>query len=168
MIIQWLNNLNNARKEVYFANSYYFITVFSSILIYSFNTLIHNYKLIIESPSLNLFYLLIVGFYSTTSISAFIFLIIISLLSGVVISMSIFLIKRQISAGYAGSSGLIVGIVAPACPSCALGIFGILGLGGFLTVLPFKGKELGVLGIVLLIYSIIYLSKKIVTNTCKI
>jgi len=65
-------------------------------------------------------------------------------------------------------ASVLVSIVAPACPSCAIGLLSILGLGGFLAVLPFKGLELGVLGVVVLIFSTVYLSGKIVTNTCTI
>jgi hypothetical protein len=168
MIVQKWKDLKQSMLEVYSGNHYFMITFLISVLIYSLNALIHNYKLVFKTPSLKLIYLLIIGFPSTTSNSAFLFLIIISVLSGIVISMSIFLLKRQLSSGYAGTSGVIVGLIAPACPSCALGLFGVIGLGGFLTILPFKGLELGVLGILLLISSMNYLSKKIVTKVCKI
>jgi hypothetical protein len=93
----------------------------------------------------------------------------VSLLSGIVLSLSLFLLKRQLSysAGI-GLSGIITSILTPACSSCALGLAGILGIGGFLSVLPFKGMELGVVGIVLLLISIVYLSKKITMIICKI
>ena len=83
--------------------------------------------------------------------------------------MSVFLVKRQISTeAYAGFASLLTGVLAPACPSCALGLLTLLGLGSFLTILPFKGAELGFLAVMVLLFSLAYLSKKIVTKGCKI
>ena len=98
-----------------------------------------------------------------------IMLILLSILSGVVVSMSFFLVRRQIDGSIATStSGILIGLLAPSCPQCAIGLLSFLGLGGFLTILPFKGLELGVLGIAILVFSMFYLSNKVVTNVCDI
>ncbi|MCH7664188.1 MAG: hypothetical protein IH859_10020 [Chloroflexi bacterium] len=47
-------------------------------------------------------------------------------------------------------------------------LVGAMAIGGFLAVLPFKGLELGIFGIILLGVSVIYLSNKVVTKTCSI
>lgn len=67
-----------------------------------------------------------------------------------------------------GSLGALLSIAAPACPSCGIGLFSLLGYSGLLVLLPFKGKELGIIGIILLLTSIISLSNKISTKTCRI
>ena len=154
-------------REVYSERKYFFFSGLFSLLVFSLNALIGNYKLIASQFSLLLFFDLIIGVHSTMSKVSFLFLIIVSILSGIVFSLSIFLFKRQIhySRGV-GLSGLISSILVPACSSCALGLAGILGISGFLSLLPFKGLELGVLGIALLIVSLVYLSNRIVTKVC--
>ena len=101
--------------------------------------------------------------------SSLILLIAMSVLAGIVVSMSVFLVRRQIkgSAG-AGSSSVLISILAPSCPSCAIGLLSVLGLGGFIGALPFKGVELGVVGVIGLLISLVYMSEKIVTKTCDI
>ncbi len=162
-----MKKLFSALKEVYTKKKYFIFTILFSLFIFSTNTIIRNYKILLTDFSLKLFFSLIKGSYSSMSLLSFGFLIMISILSGIVFSLSLFLIKRQLSGNLGiGASGIITGILAPACPSCALGGLGVLGLGGFLTFLPFKGKELGVLGLLLLLFSINYLCNKITTKTC--
>jgi len=156
-----------AVKEVFSEKKYYAISIGFATLVFASNSLLLNYKLLLNSFSLSLAWSLFIGFPSLISKIGLSFLVLIALLSGIVISMSVFLVRRQIKGGYsAGSTGLIAGLLTPACPSCALSVLGVLGLGGFLSVLPFKGLELGILGIIVLIVSIGYLSKKIVTKVC--
>jgi len=161
-------DFKNAAKEVYQKPKYYSITIVFAIFIYSINVILHNPSFIIKNFSFLLLYNLIVGFIHTIPLLSLIFLIIIAILGGISLTYSIFLLQRQIkSSAYASTSSVLVSILAPACPSCALGLLGILGLGGFLATLPFKGLELGIFAIIILIISIYYLSNKIVTKVCK-
>ena len=164
-----IRNVKTALKEVYKNKGYLFFTIGFSIVIFLFNALINNYKLLLSSFSFKLLFSLIGGIMTTITPTSLIFLVIISILAGIVISMGIFLIRRQIK-GSVGTSAasVVIGIAMPACPSCAIGLLSILGLGGFLAVLPFKGLELGVLGVILLVFSTVYLSGKIVADTCTI
>lgn len=164
-----ITKTKEALKEVYSGKKYFVFSGLFSFFVFSFNAAIRNYKLLFSEFSVSLFLNLVIGVHSTMSPISFLFLIIISLLSGIVFSLSLFLLKRQISysAGI-GLSGIITSILTPACSSCALGLAGILGIGGFLSVLPFKGLELGVLGIVLSGVSLVYLSDKIATKVCDI
>jgi plastocyanin len=92
-----------------------------------------------------------------------------SILAGIVVAMTIYLVKRQIKGNLkASSSSILVSLIAPACPSCAIGLLSVLGFGGFLAVLPFKGLELGFIGLGLLGVSTVYLSNKITTKTSNI
>jgi len=164
-----IKTIKIALEEVYKNKGYFFFTIGFSIVVFLFNALINNYKLLLSSFSFKLLFSLTAGIMNTITPTSLVFLVIISILAGIVISMGIFLIRRQIKGNVGVSSAsVLVSIVAPACPSCAIGLLSILGLGGFLAVLPFKGLELGVLGVVVLIFSTVYLSGKIVTNTCTI
>ncbi|MBI4147584.1 hypothetical protein HY494_02945 [Candidatus Woesearchaeota archaeon] len=156
-------------REVYSEKIYFLFSGLFSLFVFSFNAAIRNYKLLFSEFSLSLFLNLIIGVPSTMSPTSLSFLVIISLLSGIVFSLSLFLLWRQItySAGI-GLSGIITSILTPACSSCALGLAGILGISGFLSVLPFKGLELGALGILLLMVSIVYQSNKIALKVCDV
>ena len=167
--MKYVNQVQEALNEVYAEKKYFVLSALFSLAVFSLNALIGNFKLIASQFSLPLIFDLIISTHSTMSTVSFVFLLIISLLSGVVFSLSIFLVKRQISYGAGiGFSGIIASVLTPACSSCAPGLAGVLGIGGFLGVLPFKGMELGVLGIVLLSVSLMYLSGKIVTKTCEV
>ncbi len=107
------------------------------------------------------------SFFAIGSVSLLV-LILISTLAGVVASLSVYLIKRKFSSGIVGGSGVLFSVVAPTCPSCSIGLLSMLGIGGFLSVLPFKGLELGFLSVILLLISVVFLSKKIVTKTCSV
>jgi len=164
-----INNVKEALGEMYHNKVYLIITLVVTFLIFSFNAVINNYRILISDFSFKLFFSLIGGTINSMRATSLILLITMSILAGVVLSMSIYLLRRQIKANVSASfSSILVSLVAPACPSCAIGLLSVLGFGSFLAVLPFKGLELGVLGIALLITSTIYLSGKIVTKTCDI
>ena len=164
-----LHKIGAALQEVYKRRKYYFFTIFFSLTIFSLNPLSQNYSLLTTNFSLSLAWSLIIASPWTTSLYAFSILILLSLLAGIVLSLSIFLVKKQIKSGIGvGISGIVVGLLAPACPACAFGLLSILGLGSFLALLPFKGAELGIMGIILLVLSIYYSSNKITATVCPI
>lgn len=164
-----LESITAAFQEVYSQKRYFLWSGFFSMLVFSINAAIRNYKLLLSEFSPQLLFNLIINTHNSMSVPSLAFLITISLLSGILFSFSLFLLARQItySAGV-GLSGIITSILTPACSSCALGLAGLLGMGGFLSVLPFKGLELGILGIVLLLLSLVYLSRKISANSCRL
>jgi len=159
--------LNQAFCRVYERKEYYLYSLVAAMVVFSVHPLLQNYQLLRAEFTWLLALRLIIASPMISSISSFITLIIISLLSGIVMTFSLYLIKRQIKQGVnVGIAGTIIGILAPACPSCALGLLGIMSMGGLIAVLPFKGLEFGLLGIVLLAISVVYLSKKIETDVC--
>lgn len=97
--------------------------------------------------------------------------IIVSLLLGVNIALLTFYIRRrQIgSKNYAGNTAGFLGAVAGAfgvgCAACGsiilTTVLASLGAGGLLLLLPFHGTEFGVLGIILLVFSVHQLAKRI-------
>lgn len=165
-----ISNLKKALIEVYKEKRSYSITAISTIVIYSLNAIVHNYQLVFSKNVSGLILLsLIQGFHRTIPAYSVFYLIIISLFTGVLVSMSYYLVKRQINSGiYTSGTGVVMSILAPACSSCAIGIFGLLGLGGIVTILPFKGIELGAIGIIVVVISLLVVSKKVTTQSCQI
>lgn len=167
--MKYLNKVKEAFLEVYAERAYFVFSILFGLLVFSLNALLSNYKLIISQFSLKLIFKLIIGAHNNMAAVSFLFLIIISFLSGIVFSLSLFLFKRQISySAGVGLTGVVSSILAPACSSCALGLAGILGISGVLSLLPFKGLELGFFGIILLGVSLVYLSNKIATKVCDV
>ncbi|PIN87487.1 hypothetical protein COV12_03635 [Candidatus Woesearchaeota archaeon CG10_big_fil_rev_8_21_14_0_10_32_24] len=168
--MNYLKNVRGALQTVYSSKKYYLISFIAGIIIFSLNSMIRNYKLLLNQFSFNLLYNLILGTFTSFATSMWISLIIIAILTGMIVAFTIFLISRQInSSGVPMSiSSILIAIVAPACPSCAVSLFGVVGLGSLIAYLPFKGEELGPLAILLLAISLGYLSKKVVTTTCEI
>ncbi len=168
--MNYIKNIKPAFRMVYYSKWYYAITIIFSLIVFSLNAIFRNYKLLWDQFSFSLLFNLIRGTFMATSTSTLVSLIIISLLSGIILSFTIYLIKRQVSSSGVSTSisSILVAIVAPACPSCAVGLFGVVGLGGLISYLPFRGAEIGPLAILLIAISLGYLSKKVVTNTCGI
>ncbi|HLD80309.1 MAG TPA: hypothetical protein VJA18_07150 [Candidatus Nanoarchaeia archaeon] len=164
-----INDIKEALKQAYSERKYFFFSGLFSLSVFSLNVLIGNYKLIASEFSLKLVIGLLISAHSTMSGASTLFLVIVSALSGIVFSLSLFLVRRQLSysAGI-GVSGIIASVLTPACSSCALGLAGILGIGSFLSVLPFKGLEFGFLGVILLGVSLVFLSRKIVSDVCEV
>ncbi|MEN9551736.1 MAG: hypothetical protein RI935_113 [Candidatus Parcubacteria bacterium] len=101
--------------------------------------------------------------------------IITSLLTGVVLSLFYVYIKNHsemiMKSGLYSGTGLLLALMGVGCAACGTVIittlFGIAG-GTFLTnVLPYNGEEFGYVGIIILLFSIHTLLKKINTpNVC--
>lgn len=167
--MRYIDNTRKAFYEVYAEKKYVAISMLFGLVVFSLNAVIRNYRLLWSEFSFSLLFNLIISVHSTMSTVSFLFLIIVSLLSGIVLSLSLFLLRRQITYGAGiGLTGIVTSILTPACSSCALGLAGIIGVSGTLTLLPFKGMELGALGIVLLLISLVYLSGKITATVCEI
>ena len=161
MIRHYAQRIAGALATVYRRWPYSLLAVLVALTIFSVNVLLPNYRVISNA---RLVFLLLAGAPATMTSSSFIMLVIMSLLSGIVASIAIFTIRRQLRAA-TGASSILLSFIAPSCPSCAIGLAGMLGLGGLISSLPFAGKELGIIGILALLASIFYLSKKITATT---
>lgn len=92
----------------------------------------------------------------------------VAVLTGINVAMVVYYLKRRIelekSVG-TGAMGTIVGVLGIGCASCGSvilsSIFGLSATASVLGVLPFKGAEFGLLGIVILVVAIYLVSKKI-------
>lgn len=167
--MKYVNNVLDALKEGHSLKKYFFVTLAVAFFLFLFNTLVNNYRILFSNFSFSLLFSLLKGTLASMTSVSIVLLVIMSVLAGVVISMTLFLVQRQIKGSIgASTSGILVSLIAPACPSCAIGLLSVLGIGGFLAFLPFKGLELGFFGIGLLGVSTVYLSNKITTKTCSI
>ncbi len=90
-------------------------------------------------------------------------------LAGMNVSMLAYYLKRRITMGRElGMSlfGTILGLIGVGCASCGSvvlsSIFGLSATAGFLTLLPLRGLEFGLISIMLLAISIALVSKKII------
>ncbi|MBX4212107.1 hypothetical protein KW787_01470 [Candidatus Pacearchaeota archaeon] len=163
-------------KEVFKNGKNIFSAIIIAFLFYSFNILISDSKNIASLfPHLSfggdivLVFNLIVG--ASLNTLSFYTMIIISILTGMLITILWYNYKKirrlEGKGGIAGSIGLFLGLLAPACASCGIGLAAILGLGTVLAVLPFKGSEVSFVAIVLLIYSLLIVSSA-VAESCDI
>ncbi|NQV91152.1 hypothetical protein HQ489_01650 [Candidatus Woesearchaeota archaeon] len=168
--MNYFKTIKEALQTVFFSKKYYAISLIAGIIIFSLNAVIRNYKLLFDQFSFSLLFNLVLGTFTSFATSMWISLIIVAILTGIIVSFTVFLIGRQINSSGVSTSitSIFIAIVAPACPSCAVGLFGIIGLGGLMVYLPFRGEEFGPLAILLIAISLGYLSKKVVTNTCEI
>ena len=94
--------------------------------------------------------------------------IIISVLAGINIAFLVYYLRTRLSLEReAGASigGMILGLLGVGCASCGSvifsTIFGLSAAAGFLGILPLKGQEFGLAGVVLLLWSIYLTSQKI-------
>lgn len=169
-------NVLKASREVYANKASVAITFFSAAVLFSFNALWRNKQLLTDHFSWKLTFLLIQGIFSSFTLSSLFLLIASCLLAGMVITFSVFLIKRQVSgsteSAEASLPGIVLSILLPACPSCAPSIFGLFfglfGVGSSLAVLPLQGLEFGLLTVIVIMITLMYLSKKIVSTTCEV
>ena len=96
--------------------------------------------------------------------------IIIAALSGILFSMIFFKFEKGRKLEGKGIFGVIGSGIAAfgvGCPTCGAFLFGLLGMPLALMYLPFRGLELQVVGILVLMFSI-YLTGKSINGFCKI
>jgi len=96
-------------------------------------------------------------------------LITVSFLTGANLYLVVRMLKQQAlqKANFIFGIGSIFGLASSGCASCGLPILGLLGLSSSAAFLPFKGIEISILSVILLLGSFIYLAKKS-TQSCRI
>lgn len=96
----------------------------------------------------------------------------IAILFGINLTLLVYYIRRVSGGirgikvtGAAGIGGLISGIFGIGCAACGTfiltSVLALFGATGFLALLPLGGEEFGILGVILLMYSIYLMLKKI-------
>jgi len=111
----------------------------------------------------NLLVALLAGVWTAMSRLSLVLLIVASVLTGANLTLVIQRLKTIRASGkmsfMVGGSSLL-GIVGSSCASCGLPIVAFLGLSGTIFYLPFRGLELSVLAIILLLISLYALIRR--------
>lgn len=166
----------NGLFQVFKKTRYLILGIFFSLMIMMFVVLYPNFSLLktvfLSSDILGdkikfLFSILFSNPYYA-DFWALLYLITISFLSGIGITMSVYIFRQKIrqtkgiGLGMLGTFATLIGVGCMACGSFfVLTILSYFGIAGLVTSLPYQGKEIGFLGIVLLCISIYYMSKNI-------
>ncbi|MEK6929029.1 MAG: hypothetical protein AABW65_03715 [Nanoarchaeota archaeon] len=163
-------------KKVFGNYKYTLFAVIIALFFYILNAIIGNFFNILDFfkksdflSSISFLFSLIFGFHKTSLPSSILTLVIISLLGGILVSLIIykfnFVRESSQSKGVLSSIAIFLAFLVPGCAACGIGIAALLGLGSFFIYLPFKGIEISVIAIALLLFSIIKTSQD--SFTCK-
>ena len=159
-------------KEVFGKWRYLLLALLIALFFYLLNVLISGWKSLAGFYSsagflktMNLLFVLFMGFSNSITMISFISLIIISLMLGMLFSMLVY--KHHIYAlngdkrlGIFGGIGAFLAALVPGCAACGIGFASILGLSaGILSFLPYDGIELSLIAMVILIVTIFKTTK---------
>lgn len=174
-----LKNLQVAFVEVFAHSSYIALANALAILAFLFAVWLPNFGLLAEffgassaplETKLKLAWNLLYGIRTNFSLLSAGYTIAIAALFGVDIAMVAYFLKRtrnkfarkDVAAGFGGIASGVFGIGCAACGSFILSaIFSFLGAAGALAILPLRGGEFGILSVILLVISLLLISKKI-------
>ena len=163
------SHIPSALKEVYTKKAYIYLSIIITLLLVSLNIAVVNYRAYIDFKKPEVLVKIFFGTFYTLPVHSIMLLFISSILAGIFIALATYHMKctHKIKKYYAtGSSGLLLGIIAPSCTACGIGLAAILGLTGVISTLPFDGLEISYAGILLLTWAIFSISKKITRKTC--
>lgn len=177
-IIMKLKEVIEVLKRIFQQPKYLAYAILIAFFFYIINGLIANINNISSAFKLFsffgaikfLFYLSLVFINSTTLFTA-IGIILLSFLIGILIIVLIYRIKiinPSLSGNLFAGIGIFLGVLAPGCAACGIGLVAILGLSSALLVLPFEGKEVISLAVILVIFSIINIAGKLYNPVCEI
>lgn len=166
-------NFFKGLKEVYSKPFYIAVAVAGIVLFYLIDVIISDFpdlRSLSNEGSLKLLFYYFVGYPSTIDPYSKFFLFAIALLFGSYLALATYKtgqVKTE-KITFFGSIGLFFGLFAPSCAACGIGLASILGIGGAIVTLPFEGKEISLLAILLLSYANFRIAGKINQNTCPI
>ena len=142
-------------KEVFKNWKYPVIGLLIALFFYVLNVLIAGWRSLVGfysanglAKTLNLFYVMFVGFKDTLTLSSFISLVVISILLGMLFSMLIYKAHFNLAfsdkrLGVFGGIGAFLAAFVPSCAACGIGVASVLGISaGALAFLPYDGIEL--------------------------
>lgn len=160
-----INETVVAIKLVLGSGKYKVISIVSGLIIFSF-----LYYFLVAKVADNSIWISVMMSGETFITVSIVSILLTSSLSGILLSMTFFKFdsyKRIEGKGVFGFIGSGVAAFGVGCPTCGAFLFGLVGMPLALMYLPFRGLELQVLGILVLITSI-YLTGKSINGVCKI
>lgn len=166
-------------KKVFTKGKYALILLVVAFIFYFLN------GLILFVPSIKSFYsqlglLTAIKLVSKSSLNyassiaplTFIAIVVLSLIIGMFISLLVYRFDTLTSVGTPvgvfGAIGIFLGAAAQGCAGCGVGVLSILGFSSVITILPFHGRELLPLAILLTAFSVYSISSKLTHPTCQI
>lgn len=181
-----LNNLHRAFSEVFFRPSYIALAGALALLAVLFAVWLPNIGLITDiftassaplAAKFGVLMSLLLGISTNFSVLSAGYTIAIAILFGLNIALTVYFLNRQrtlpakkeLAAGFGGIASGALGVGCAACGSLILTTaFSLFGAADVLALLPLRGGELGVVSVLLLLTSLLLMSKKIaVPLTCK-
>lgn len=159
-------------KEEVVKTKYLLVILLVTILYIALGVYSINYRLVFGTVfgdfpvfyKVNLLFNLLQGAQTALSTPDFILLLITAILTGINISLIIAALKYIKMNGrfrfLVGGGGLL-GIVSTGCASCGFSLLSVLGLGSVFVFLPFGNHILYLISIGLLIFSLLFLLKKL-------
>jgi len=179
MIVTKLNYLGRTWMKVFRNSKYLASFLLISLIFYSINILIYdgkniltflkNYGFLFAAKGFSnsfLGLLKVLPWYSSLSVLTT------SFLSGLFLTLLFYKFEElrigNDKKGFFGSAGVFLGLTATGCASCGLGILSLFGIGSSLISLPFKGLEISMLAIILLLASTFQITKRISDNSCNL
>ena len=176
-----LKDVFDSFKEVFGNKRYFIAALLIAVVFYLINVFInslHQLRFFYDTngfyESLKFFFLLAIGLERLIIPTSFITLILIGILIGILFSMIAYRTRKlkmvSKETGFLATIGIFLGVIVPGCVACGIGLISFFGFGAaFLNLLPFKGFEISVLSIVILIAAIFMISKDIKKDVaCKI
>ena len=171
-----MKKLTQSYKLVFSNVSYILLALIIALVFYFLNVVILSYvslKSIYSSlgayEALKIFLIISFSLQNQIKLLSFFSLIATSVLIGILITMMIFKVKMQTTGereGLLATIGIVIAAVAPGCAACGIGLISALGAGGIiLAILPFKGFEISLIAIIILIYANFRLAKDLLV--CK-
>lgn len=160
---------------------YFVLAIFLTLIVFLASLLLANLKTMLHfvfsavpfSSKLILIAGFLKGIFTASSTLALLEAVLLAVLVAVTFSILMFKIYalRQTSAQDAGASVLAVltTTTVTTCPSCGISLLSLLGVGSAVTFLPFQGRELLALSILILFFSLYHLAGSLRNcNACKI
>jgi len=160
---------------------YFLLTLFLTIIVFLASLLLANLKTMLHfvfsdvsfSSKLTLIAGFLKGIFTASSTLALLEVVLLAVLVSAIFSILMFKIYalRQTSAQDAGASVLAVltTTTVTTCPSCGISLLSLLGVGSAAALLPFQGRELLALSILILFFSLYHLAGSLSNcQSCKI
>ena len=174
-----MNNVKEAVLLVFTKPKYILLAAIIAIMTFLLFLFLSNVPLFTQALIINPDLLFVLSVYRsviTTILIApgalpIILMILVSIFTGIDLSMIIFKIKNTTVANpneFSSIGASILAAFGAGCPACATSLLSLIGVAGGLSILPFGGMEVTSTSLVLLIASFYFISKDINRKTCKL
>ena len=182
---KYISQVAKAMRQVFSMWQYWLVSLGVAVMIVLITILLSQYQFIASildskifdaSVKLKVILSSLGSFQTNLTLEDQIFAVTIALLSGITMAMVVYYFKHRFSLQMAAGTsflGVLVGLFGVGCSACGSvvvsTIFGIGAASAFLGALPFKGTEISILSILILLGSICMIAKKIASpDVCEI